>query len=176
MPLESQHGSGHPAVPAHDHHRNDLAEPQPEPLPPSVAPVATAVVRQPEFEHSNFKSTAMVQLSARAMVQSIEQHQQNPVETTAAATASVLLGEGDHATWAEQPTSPSERRSELSLGPRGSHRGRSRRHRTPSSPPWFRWNQFSRNVLMHRSVQLYSYSALPVLHVARVYMHSYVRQ
>jgi hypothetical protein len=31
-------------------------------------------------------------------------------------------------------------------------------------------------VLMHRSVQLYSYSALPVLHVARVYMHSYVRQ
>ena len=32
----------------------------------------------------------------------------------------------------------------------------------------------SRNVLMHRSVQLYSYSALPVLHVARVYMHSYV--
>ena len=34
----------------------------------------------------------------------------------------------------------------------------------------------SRNVLMHRSVQLYSYSALPVLHVARVYMHSYVRQ
>jgi hypothetical protein len=29
---------------------------------------------------------------------------------------------------------------------------------------------------MHRSVQLYSYSALPVLHVARVYMlHALVR-
>jgi hypothetical protein len=25
-----------------------------------------------------------------------------------------------------------------------SHRGRRRRHRTPSSPPWFRWNQLSK--------------------------------